>query len=236
MYESIASHFSITRYKPWPLIPAFLNSLPAGSIGADLGCGNGKYLSLRNVLIGDKTQQGIIGNNDILTVGLDRSSNLIDLAAHNVVAGERVLSDVNQKQKNEVMVGDAISSCYRSRCFDFALSIATIHHFSTKQRRMQAVQELIRIIRPATVTAAQATLTGDIEQRSSKDQNKQSGRFLIYVWALEQKGESRRQFESIEKAQDEEGRDLLIPWVLNAKVDDQSDGQKDKKVYQRCEW
>ena len=86
VYEAIAPHFSDTRYKPWPLIPAFINSLPSGSIGADLGCGNGKYLHLRNILASSNVQQQSNANanaNDIMILGMDRSSNLIDLAHHN---------------------------------------------------------------------------------------------------------------------------------------------------------
>ena len=46
VYEKIAPHFSNTRYKPWPMIVEFLNSLPDGSLVADVGCGNGKYLGM----------------------------------------------------------------------------------------------------------------------------------------------------------------------------------------------
>ena len=37
IYSQIATHFSDTRYKPWPRIAEFLNSLPAGSLVADIG-------------------------------------------------------------------------------------------------------------------------------------------------------------------------------------------------------
>ena len=44
VYEQIAPHFSSTRYKPWPIVEQFLLQLPDGSVGLDVGCGNGKYL------------------------------------------------------------------------------------------------------------------------------------------------------------------------------------------------
>ncbi|KAJ2021045.1 tRNA methyltransferase, has a role in tRNA modification [Coemansia sp. S85] len=44
VYNEIAAHFSDTRFKPWPVIERYLLALPAGSLGADIGCGNGKYL------------------------------------------------------------------------------------------------------------------------------------------------------------------------------------------------
>ena len=62
VYEKIAPHFSNTRYKPWPKIAEFLNNLEPGSIVADVGCGNGKYLGV---------------NKNLQMVGTDRSFNLI---------------------------------------------------------------------------------------------------------------------------------------------------------------
>lgn len=50
VYEEIATHFSSTRHSPWPRIVEFLRSLPEGSIVADVGCGNGKYLGINKDL------------------------------------------------------------------------------------------------------------------------------------------------------------------------------------------
>lgn len=60
-YETIATHFSKTRYAPWPKVEAFVKALPSGSILADIGtsikeslnlnhigCGNGKYMACVN--------------------------------------------------------------------------------------------------------------------------------------------------------------------------------------------
>jgi tRNA (uracil-5-)-methyltransferase TRM9 len=87
VYEQIASHFSSTRYKvrpnyystaidsnermlmyisqPWPIIERFLKGLEPGSVGLDVGCGNGKYLAV---------------NHDIFIVGSDRYAH--NLNAH----------------------------------------------------------------------------------------------------------------------------------------------------------
>jgi tRNA (uracil-5-)-methyltransferase TRM9 len=172
------------------------------------------------VLVGSKVeQQGInSGRNDILTIGLDRSANLIDLALNNQVIGERVpkiVKEAKEGKRNEVSVGDAIQSNFRSACFDYALSIATIHHFSTKERRLQAVKELIRIVKPIS-----RSLIENLQEREEDSQypdiaQNSAGRFLIYVWALEQRGESRRKFEAVQKDEDESGKDLLVPWVLS---------------------
>ncbi|KAI9258049.1 S-adenosyl-L-methionine-dependent methyltransferase [Phascolomyces articulosus] len=140
VYQEIASHFSETRYKPWPVVETFLNGLPTGSLGADVGCGNGKYIGV---------------NPNILMLGSDRSANLIEIV---------------HKRGFEGMVADGLNLPYRDNSLDFAVSIAVIHHFSTPERRKEAIQELLRIIRPG-------------------------GKILIFVWALEQTKFSKRNFE-----------------------------------------
>ena len=50
VYDSIASHFSDTRHKPWPNVLEFVCSFPVGSILVDVGCGNGKYLGHSSTL------------------------------------------------------------------------------------------------------------------------------------------------------------------------------------------
>lgn len=169
------------------------------------------------------------------------------MARNNIVLGERVSSnDKNERQaRNEVCVGDAIQAFYRSRCFDFALSIATIHHFSTPSRRVQAVKELIRIVRPVSSQEyagikerqTKVEMTKEACQGYEHITQQSTGRFLIYVWALEQRGESRRKFEQISKAEDEKGRDLLVPWVLKCSdlPKEEETSSKEEKVFQRCE-
>lgn len=50
VYEEIAGHFSSTRHTPWPRVVDFLKALPSGSLVADVGCGNGKYLGINKEL------------------------------------------------------------------------------------------------------------------------------------------------------------------------------------------
>ncbi|EDO33338.1 predicted protein [Nematostella vectensis] len=131
VYENIADHFSDTRHSPWPRIAAFLRELPTGSLVADVGCGNGKYLGI---------------NGMVFKTGSDRSFNLATIA---------------YERGHSVIVCDILSLPYRNNAFDVCLCIAVIHHLSTTERRIAALRELVRIIRPA-------------------------GLALVYVWALEQ--------------------------------------------------
>ncbi|KAJ3301640.1 tRNA methyltransferase, has a role in tRNA modification [Kappamyces sp. JEL0829] len=101
-------------------------AIPPGWIGADVGCGNGKYLQV---------------NKDIAMVGCDRSSELIKIV---------------QDRGCEGFVSDGLATGFKSACFvghgisskDFVISIAVIHHFSTPERRKAAIAELIRITKP----------------------------------------------------------------------------------------
>lgn len=140
VYNEIASHFSNTRYKPWPVVDEFLKSRAKGSFGLDVGCGNGKYFGI---------------NQEVFIVGSDHSEKLIELA------------DANNKAINSsAMVADGLHLPHFDNSFDFAISIAVIHHFSTPERRIQAVQKIL------------AKLTSE-------------GEALIYVWALEQQSSRR---------------------------------------------
>ncbi|ODV58042.1 tRNA (carboxymethyluridine(34)-5-O)-methyltransferase [Ascoidea rubescens DSM 1968] len=141
VYNEIASHFSETRYKPWPIVEKFLQSREKGSIGIDVGCGNGKYLNI---------------NKNVFIIGSDYSDNLIVLSSE--INGDSV--------NNDSIVCDGLSLPHLNNQFDFAISIAVIHHFSTEERRIQAIVHILSKLKP-------------------------NGEALIYCWALEQE-KSRR--------------------------------------------
>eukprot|EP00761_Pharyngomonas_kirbyi_P001734 gb/GECH01001738.1/.p1 GENE.gb/GECH01001738.1/~~gb/GECH01001738.1/.p1 ORF type:complete len:266 (+),score=63.88 gb/GECH01001738.1/:1-798(+) len=131
VYNTIAPHFSHTRFSMWPSVKNFLLDLPDASLVADIGCGNGKYLG---------------ANPNICIFGSDRAEELAKICA---------------RRGFDCGVFDNMRLPYRDRSFDYAISIAVLHHFSTADRRVHAIQEMLRII-------------------------KVGGQILIYVWAFEQ--------------------------------------------------
>jgi ubiquinone/menaquinone biosynthesis C-methylase UbiE len=92
VYDAIAPHFSSTRYKAWPAVDTFLQSQPSYSFGADVGCGNGKYILRAKTL-----------ENKPLLIGCDRSKGLVDICVK-----ERGL---------EVGICDACDLPYRDNVF-----------------------------------------------------------------------------------------------------------------------
>ncbi|KAI1754748.1 uracil-5--methyltransferase TRM9 [Xylaria castorea] len=123
VYESIAGHFSSTRYKPWPFVASFLRERVApGSIGLDVGCGNGKYLGVRE-------------GGDVHIVGSDRSPSLMRIARE------------RGRGNFDVAVADGLALPFRPGCADFVLCIAVIHHMSTRARRVDALRGLLECAR-----------------------------------------------------------------------------------------
>ena len=159
VYEDIASHFSSTRYKPWPIVERFLRDRAPGSIGVDIGCGNGKYLTV---------------NPNIFILASDRSANLVKIAS--------------QHQPHSSLVADSLNLPHPLGFFDFAISIAVVHHLSTPQRRIQALAAILGLLRQPMGAETGA-------------------RALIYVWALEQK-HSRRGWD------EGDDQDVMVPWVM----------------------
>lgn len=139
VYDNIADHFSGTRYQAWPQVDEFVQSLPEGTTLADIGCGNGKYLST---------------NPNIITIGCDISFNLLKLA---------------HDRGCNVAVGDSLAVPLRSNSFDNTISIAVLHHIASRKRRIESINEMLRITRPG-------------------------GQVLITVWAKEQDGSGGRVF------------------------------------------
>lgn len=118
-YDEIAEHFSATRYGCWPRVVEFLQSLPNGALLIDVGCGNGKYLS--------------VDQNRIVSIGTDRSYNLLKIC---------------QQRNFETFFDDCLNvdRTLRHGLFDAAICIAVIHHLASEERRLQALLSLVNLL------------------------------------------------------------------------------------------
>jgi len=139
--------------------------LQAGSFVCDVGCGNGRYMGCgilpgkqenTSSLLKESTTAtpttGIL-QSGVFIHGVDTSKNLLNIARENDF---------------EVGTGNLLSLPFRDKLFDVVICIAVIHHLSTHQHRLSAIQEIARILRSEGLT-------------------------LIYVWAFEQEKRKFRQ-------------------------------------------
>ena len=117
----------------WPKVESFINSLDKFSIVGDFGCGNGKNMSLRN---------------DLTFVGSDISIELLKIAKNRLAINDYILANVTNLP-------------FSDNSLDACISIAVIHHLSKIEDRLQAIREMLRVLR-------------------------KNGRGLIFVWAFEQ--------------------------------------------------
>ncbi|CAF2400883.1 unnamed protein product [Rotaria sp. Silwood2] len=137
VYNEIAHNFSDTRHKPWPRVVDFLRSFPNGSLILDVGCGNGKYMNIRN---------------DIMMIGCDRSEGLLQIC---------------RDRYFEVFLSDCMNIPVPTNMFDGAICIAVLHHISTEVRRLSALKEIVRVLKPG-------------------------GQALVTVWAKDQEIDNKK--------------------------------------------
>jgi ubiquinone/menaquinone biosynthesis C-methylase UbiE len=127
-FDTIAPHFDITRYKPWPESKRFISTLPIGSIVLDLGCGNGRnsiYLAKEGMKV----------------MGMDFSRGLLKIAKNKVE-----WKDVGDKV--DFTEGDIGSLPLKDNSVDAVLYIATLHHLPTPQERLGSLMEIRRCLKP----------------------------------------------------------------------------------------
>ena len=130
-YEKIAHNFSHSRYKVWNRVENFISDIPTSSKVMEVGCGNGKNMMLRD---------------DIFFEGCDTCHQFVKICT------DRELS---------VIQANNLNLPYDDNSYDFTLSVAVIHHISTHENRIKAIEELVRITKPG-------------------------GKIFLEVWAFEQ--------------------------------------------------
>ncbi|CAH8666165.1 unnamed protein product [Dicrocoelium dendriticum] len=157
VYDEIASDFNRTRHSPWPAVLSFLRSQPPGALGADIGCGNGKYLIAASRYSRPNSDDPPIPPLAPI-LAMDRSMRLADIV---------------RKKGFDVIVADILRLPYHEERLDFFLCIAVLHHLCTSDRRLQAVHELARILHSGG--------RGLIQVWAKEQRDPNSGRLANYV-------------------------------------------------------
>jgi len=137
-YETNCQTFSDTRFCLWDVVRDFGEQFTSQSYVLDAGCGNGKNISYFQ--------------NKCNMVGIDKSHGLVNICKErNYKVEQGTIGDID----------------FPDNTFDFVMCIAVIHHIDTEEARINAMKEMIRVLKPG-------------------------GKILITAWAYESDEYSKR--------------------------------------------
>ena len=126
-WNSIANSFDLTRTKSWDICIDFINNLPKDSIVADVGSGNGRHLIP-------------CANHCKKVIGIDVSDELLRIVKKKV--------EENNLKNVELIKADAINIPLKDNSVDAILFVASLHNIVKRYRRIKALEETRRILKP----------------------------------------------------------------------------------------
>jgi tRNA (uracil-5-)-methyltransferase TRM9 len=135
-YASIAKSFSDTRPKPWDWIIKFYTELSEQVPDAhilDHGCGSGR--NMVNIELDTINAMNVnITMTNFKFTGIDNCIEFITIA---------------QSKNHNAILGDMCNMVqFHNNTFDAIVSIASFHHLSDVNKRIQALNELYRVMKP----------------------------------------------------------------------------------------
>ncbi|KAG8195954.1 hypothetical protein JTE90_028928 [Oedothorax gibbosus] len=117
VYERIGRNLVHAKDPLHNTVQKFLDGLEPGSLIADVGCGDGRHLK---------------DTNNCYSIGTDCSV---------------LQATLTHEHGKEAILGDNLQLPFRSDLFDGVLSVGVVHHLASKERRIQALQEIARVLR-----------------------------------------------------------------------------------------
>ncbi len=117
-YDIHAQDFSKSRFRIWPGVKQFLDSLPPNSSVLDIGCGNGKNMNY--------------GAQRHIMTGLEKS---------------KALTEICHNQNLNVVQGNASSLPFKDNIYEAIIMIAVIHHINPSEHII-VLQEIQRVLKP----------------------------------------------------------------------------------------
>jgi len=140
-YNRIAPDFKKRRPFLWDWIQSFLYDIRPGSSLMDIGCGGGR--------VGQECRAM-----SIKYTGIDSSQSFIDICIEDGLVALKC---------------DMCNLPFQDNSQDYITSIASFHHIATNERRITALKEMKRVLRP-------------------------NGKILLSVWSIKQPAKTRRIF------------------------------------------
>ena len=108
-------------------------------------------------------------DSNILDIGCGSGRNL-NYKNYNMFGIDSSIEQLKQCKNKNTILGDMTDLPYQSCSFDYILSIASLHHLSNEERRIQAINEMYRVL-------------------------KYGGQVLLSVWSINQPDKTRRKFD-----------------------------------------
>jgi alkylated DNA repair protein alkB homolog 8 len=139
VYNTNSKRFDSSRYTRWMRVEEFINSIPNSSI-LEIGCGNGKNMFNRTRKdshpLSYQLHTAYQSRENFPChqwTGCDASSELVKCCIEKNLA---------------VVEADMCNLPFKNGEFDVVLCIAVLHHLSTEERRITALREIARILKP----------------------------------------------------------------------------------------
>lgn len=148
-YNKIAEHFNHTRYVVWNEIKNFLDPLPTNSIVLEIGCGNGKNMLYRS---------------DLNCIGIDNSEKMVEIC---------------QKKNLSVTKNCMTDLPINDKSIDYTMSIASLHHLETPERRRKAINEMIRVTKKKIFLTVWNSVNKSVNSTKNKVINLGNSNYLI---------------------------------------------------------
>jgi ubiquinone/menaquinone biosynthesis C-methylase UbiE len=125
-WDLIAKSFDATRRKPWEQCIDFISTLTKDSIIADVGCGNGRHL-----VPSAKHCKKVYG--------IDLSKELLEITN----------KKINYEKLNNVKLihSNVLNIPLENSSVDAVLFIAALHNIKGREKRIQSLQEVRRILK-----------------------------------------------------------------------------------------
>lgn len=126
IWNTIARSFDETRQKPWNQCIEFIDRLSETDIVLDIGCGNGRHL----LPCAERCSK---------VIGLDISMELLRIVEKKII--NRNIGNV------DIIHSDSTLLPLKNNSVNAILYIASLHNIETRERRIQSLKELSRVLR-----------------------------------------------------------------------------------------
>jgi alkylated DNA repair protein alkB family protein 8 len=125
-WDSIAESFDLTRRKPWTQCIDFIDTLSKTDMVVDLGCGNGRHL----IPCAEHCKE---------VIGLDISKELLG------ITGKKLKG--KNLDNTTLLHADMTNIPLKNDTVDSILFIAALHNLKGKDRRIQSLKEVKRVLK-----------------------------------------------------------------------------------------